>query len=101
MSEIPVSFHPDAVAEADAAVAWYAIRSPRAAERFLAELECCVQAIVDSPERWPVFKYGARKITFRRFPYLVIYRVVPEQIQILAVAHGKRRPGYWRDRTAN
>jgi hypothetical protein len=33
-----------------------------------------------------------------RFPYAVVYRDQPERIEIVAVANGARRPGYWRDR---
>jgi hypothetical protein len=35
------------------------------------------------------------KFIFRRFSYAVIYRVVDVTIQVVAVAHGRRRPGYW------
>jgi hypothetical protein len=34
----------------------------------------------------------------RRFPYLIVFREGMEGIEIVAVAHGRRRPGYWRDR---
>jgi toxin ParE1/3/4 len=33
-----------------------------------------------------------------RFPYLVIFLEADAAIQLVAVAHGKRRPGYWRKR---
>jgi hypothetical protein len=34
----------------------------------------------------------------RSFPFSVVYRLRPEEIVILAVAHQKRKPGYWRGR---
>jgi plasmid stabilization system protein ParE len=34
-----------------------------------------------------------------RFPYSVIYAVEPDSILIIAVAHHRRLPGYWKDRT--
>jgi hypothetical protein len=33
-----------------------------------------------------------------RFPFAVVYRELPSVIQVLAVAHGHRRPGYWKTR---
>jgi hypothetical protein len=39
-----------------------------------------------------------RRHRVRRFPYLVFYAVAPEEIRVVAIAHAKRRPGYWRDR---
>jgi hypothetical protein len=34
----------------------------------------------------------------RRFPFVIIFREAAVRIEILAIAHGRRRPGYWRDR---
>jgi toxin ParE1/3/4 len=42
--------------------------------------------------------HGTRKYLLRRFPYAVIYRVTDEAIEVVAVAHGRRRPGYWKTR---
>jgi hypothetical protein len=39
-----------------------------------------------------------RRAPFQHFPYSVIYEVRADALVILAVSHGKRRPGYWRDR---
>jgi hypothetical protein len=33
-----------------------------------------------------------------RFPYQIVYRRRPDEIVIVAVAHVKRKPGYWKDR---
>ncbi len=94
-----VRFHPEAVDEAEAALAWYAERSEQAAFRFLAELEGVLGQIPEAPERWPQFDGPARRMLMRHFPYAVIYREAGEVIEILAVAHGRRRPGYWKKRS--
>jgi len=99
MSRIPVAFHPEALAEAEAAVRWYAERSVRAAERFLKVLEDAVEQVVAAPSRWGSSSEGTRRVILQHYPYLLIYRVLPDRIEILAVAHGRRRPGYWRIRT--
>ncbi|SRR5712691_3377786 len=93
-----LEFHPQALQEAENAVAWYAERSMRAAERFVEEMEVAAAAIGEAPERWSRFDGEARRMFLRRYPYVVIYRVLTNRIQVLAVAHGRRRPGYWRER---
>jgi hypothetical protein len=37
-------------------------------------------------------------MVLHHFPYFVVFRELPSKIQIIAVAHAKRRPGYWRGR---
>jgi plasmid stabilization system protein ParE len=99
MSGKPVEFHPEALSEAEAAVAWYGERSLRAGEAFVSDLERGVAAISEAPHRWPRFEAGCRRFPLRRLPYLLIYREKPSSIEVLAVAHGRRRPGYWRPRS--
>jgi len=93
-----VEFHPEAIAEARAAYQWYAERDLSAANAFIAELDRAISQVQSAPERWPVHLHGTKRYLFRRFPYGVIYRVTETAIQVLAVAHGRRRPGYWRTR---
>ena len=93
-----VEFHPEAAQEAQAATEWYLLRSVRAAEGFVRELERAVGSVADAPDRWPIFIEGTRRFLLRRFPYSVVYRVSRDSLQIVAVAHARRRPGYWRPR---
>jgi toxin ParE1/3/4 len=95
---LAVEFHDDARAEVLAAHAWYVARSPAAADAFIVELERAVELICDAPEAWSPHLYGTRKHVFRRLPYSVIYRIVGETLEVIAVAHQRRRPGYWRGR---
>jgi hypothetical protein len=37
-------------------------------------------------------------VRLTRFPYLVVYREDATRILVVAVAHEKRKPGYWRKR---
>ena len=90
--------HPEAIAEPRAAYRWYAEQNPSAAIAFMTELDHAISEIETSPERWPVHLHGTRKFLFRRFPYAVIYRITERDLQVIAVAHGRRRPGYWRSR---
>jgi len=77
---------------------WYHTRSPRAAAQFLAEIDRATLLIRESPTVWAAFEAGTRRCTLKRFPYGIIYREVGDDLQVIAVAHQKRRPGYWRSR---
>jgi toxin ParE1/3/4 len=94
----PLEVHPEAVLEAQAAYRWYSNRNHAAAAAFLAELERAVELISASPTRWPIHLHGTRRFLLRRFPFGVVYRELGETLQIVAVAHGRRKPAYWKDR---
>jgi len=40
----------------------------------------------------------ARRVPLRRFPYFVVYREHVDHVEVIALAHTSRRPGYWRSR---
>ncbi|HAP39742.1 MAG TPA: plasmid stabilization protein [Nitrospira sp.] len=96
MPGLSVVFHPAAVEEAQAARQWYAARSQSAADSFLAELDRGIEAVSLAPERWPLFVHDTRRYLFQRFPFQLVYRVVKDSVQVVALAHGRRRPGYWK-----
>jgi toxin ParE2 len=98
MSPSSFAFHPDAIEEALSAARWYRERSPITARRFVAELNQVIDNILEAPYRWPISARGTRKIKLPCFPYLVIYRANDDGVLIVAVAHGHRRPGYWKNR---
>lgn len=89
-----------AQAEVREAFEWYLERSPRAAARFLTEIDRATLLIRETPTVWPSFEGGTRRYVLQGFPYSVIYREIRDHLQVVAVAHGKRRPGYWRSRSA-
>ncbi len=93
-----ISIHPAALEEAEAAARWYRERSPRAAARFVEEIEQVIDRILAAPQRWQRGPNGTRKVKLPCFPFLIIYREANGAVQILAVVHGRRRPGYWKTR---
>ena len=93
-----IFFHPAAEEEYAAAVDWYFERSQRAAEFFADEVSGAVEQVRGSAVRFPPFTSGTRRALLRRFPYFLVFRETQSGIQILAVAHAKRRPGYWKRR---
>jgi plasmid stabilization system protein ParE len=98
MPEHPLQILAEALAEIASARAWYEARNPRAAADFMAEIDEAIEQIIHSPRRWPTSIAGTRRYPLRGFPYAVVYLQAGDAIRIVAVAHGSRRPGYWRDR---
>ena len=98
MSHLPIRLHPTALEEAEAATNWYRQRSVRAAELFLDELDRAVTQLQTDATQFPEYLFGTRRLLLRRFPYLVIFRLTKTAIEVIAIAHGRRRPGYWRER---
>jgi toxin ParE1/3/4 len=92
-------FHQDATAEYDAAFDWYLERSADAALRFDAEVDRALAQIIHAPQRWAAGPYSTRRFLLRQFPFTLIYRERPSgDIEIVAVAHTSRKPGYWKAR---
>ena len=96
--------HPEAAAEFDAAVAWYEDREPGVGERLIDRAETAREDIAAWPDSWPVFPGWTRKKPVvrtrgvRGFPYRIVYVTTSTEIVIVAYAHERRRPGYWRHR---
>ncbi len=95
----PVEFHEDAAAEAVAAVTWYTERSADAGTAFAAALNHAVGLIEAAPDRWPVAHGDVRRVHLARFPFTIFYRSRNEVTQVLAIAHQRRKPGYWKGRS--
>lgn len=98
MPRAAVRLHPAAAEEAEAAYRWYAERSSAAAHGFREELRHAVEAVAEAPNRWPRYGARVRRYVFPRFPFSLVYRLHGDEVEVIAVAHGKRRPGYWRSR---
>jgi toxin ParE1/3/4 len=86
-----------AQAELDEAADYYADRaSPRIAQAFLDDFEHARNRLAEFPEIGKSISKRLRILSFRHFPYSVIYRLLADTLVIQAIAHQRRRPGYWR-----
>jgi hypothetical protein len=65
---------------------------------FLNEVEHAVMEIKQHPKAAPLILKSIRRRLIRRFPYSLMYSIVENTVQILAIANQKRRPFYWRGR---
>jgi plasmid stabilization system protein ParE len=88
----------DAAGDFENAYRWYAERSEPAAERFSKAVEKALQEIATQPKTWPSVSRRARFYKLNRYPYCVFYRTTRTTIYVVAIRHGRRRPGYWKRR---
>jgi plasmid stabilization system protein ParE len=95
---VRVEFHPEARDEFVAAVEYYDIAVSGLGDRFLIAIRRTIDLALAHPEAGTP-RGTARRLLVAGFPYDVVYRVRDDVLDILAVAHHHRRPGYWRRRT--
>ncbi len=92
----PLTIHSDAEAELRSAATYYESQRDGLGREFLREFDAATVWIQQNVEAHPeTIDRQPRKRRLARFPYTVHYAVLDEMIWIAAVAHQKRRPGYW------
>lgn len=93
-----VILHPAAFKEFQKAFRWYHRRSRSAALRFNQEIQTALQRIAATPDSFPRIADNCRHLLLKRYRYEIVYRLFNDAIHVLAIAHGSRRPGYWKRR---
>lgn len=83
------------------AVAYYAeTMGSRSALRFVRAVQHTIECIAEAPRSFPVIgpSKRLRRARVLRYPHSVVYVVASDEVRIVAVAHGRRRPEYWAGR---
>lgn len=80
------------------AVAFYSAETPRLGTEFIDEFEHALDLITSNPRLGTPFEEDTRRKLLRRFPFQIVYEVHTDHILVVAVAHERQRPGYWRNR---
>lgn len=94
-----VSTHPLAEEELTSGAVFYANRvNPTLGDDFIAEFERSVALLRQYPQIGSPWRGALRRLPIRRFPYSIVYFQSGDVLRIVAVAHQKRKPGYWRGR---
>lgn len=89
-------FHPEAEVEHLESVAYYEERQPGLGASYLAEFESALEQVCEAPGRYPIEQRpDIRRIRLPRFPFTVLFREFGGVVQVLAIAHHRRRPLYW------
>ena len=91
-----VSVSPEADRElTEGAVYYLSEGNAEVALAFLAEYERVLELLGTHPALGAPWRSGRRRFPVRKFPYSVVYYIRGEEVRIVALAHHRRKPGYW------
>ncbi|MGH7778377.1 MAG: type II toxin-antitoxin system RelE/ParE family toxin [Candidatus Binataceae bacterium] len=98
-----IELHAEAIRELDDAAHWYEAQRPGLGTAFLREVSRAFDVVAENPRMWSIWpgwraRPQVRRFILNRFPFSIAYIAWRQRVLILAVAHGRRRPGYWRAR---
>jgi len=94
----PIDYLPGARRDFDESFDWYSERSTEAALRFADAVDAALGKVAADPTRFVTLDGVHRECPVKKFPFRIVYRVVDNRVLVVAIAHAKRRPGYWRER---
>jgi plasmid stabilization system protein ParE len=92
------SFHEEAEKEFFAAIEYYEECQPGLGLRFSEEVHASIEKICSYPYAWTAVDPETRRCLTNKFPYGILYRIVENNIRIMAVMHLHRKPDYWKNR---
>jgi plasmid stabilization system protein ParE len=89
--------------EARAAALWYDDQRAGLGGEFLATLDAAIKRIGEDPQTGSRLETlpdapNVRRLQLRRFPFLIVYEIAGDEVRIVAIAHSRRRPNYWKGR---
>jgi len=91
-----------ALYEFEEAVSYYDAIGFSLGDNLTDEIEKAIRRIIEDPERYPKIVGNVRRCLLKRFPYGICYKTVRGNMGlIIAVAHLKREPNYWKERIKN
>lgn len=93
-----VVVHPESIADLLEAISYYDEISSELSEDLIEHYRSCIKQLTSNPRIYPSFYTKYRKINLERFPYKIVFRIQVDTIHIVAFAHHKRKPSYWRSR---
>jgi toxin ParE1/3/4 len=96
-----VVYHRLAASELIESARFYERRTPLLGDAFLTEVDDAVTRFIRAPLRAKRGAHDTRSLKTKRFPFRIVILQQPDRFWIVAVAHLKRRPGYWGRRLAN
>lgn len=94
-----IRWYPEAQSEAAEAARFYREKQPGLEQRFLDILDDALHRIRRRPQLYPKIVSEVHQCKLPRFPYGIIYRTKLDAIEILAIMHLRREPGYWKSRS--
>lgn len=95
---LQIEIHPEVYNELEQAWSWYEDRARGLGIKFLDEVDRAINTIQQFPNTWPPYFEATRRFLLHRFPFAIVYRHKKNKIQVFALMHLRRKPGYWKER---
>ena len=92
-------YHPLFDCDVREAAGWYDRRSSGLGDAFVEVVRQSTAEIIADPQRFAFSPAGCRYVRVPRFPYVVLFDVVDDELLMLAVLHTARSMEKWRERT--
>jgi len=93
-----IKYLPGAQDDYQGAVDYYDLVDFEIGDLFILEVEGAERRLLEFPEIGSSVDHIHRKLFFDKFPYSLIYRIEPDVVLIIAIAHSKRKPDFWQNR---
>jgi len=93
-----VLFHPEAKNEMIDAARYYDVQKQGLGRRYLTAVQATIRRIQQVPGSFPKLDESIRRGRVERFPLGIIFREMDDHIEIIAIIHFRRQPGYWKKR---
>ena len=79
---------------------WYDQRRPGLGLELLGAIERALARIAEFPEPAEIWSPGSgyRRLVLDRFLFVVVFEIRGADVEVAALAHARREPGYWRKR---
>ena len=95
---LPIDLLPGARRDFDESFDWYAERSGHTARRFTEAVDAALEKVAGMPTQFSSTDGVHRECPVKKFPFRIVYRLIDQRVIVVAIAHAKRQPGYWRNR---
>jgi plasmid stabilization system protein ParE len=92
---LPYEFDPQAIDDIATARDWYEEQRPNLGEKFFDQVLRTIRGIREHPMAAPEVEPGIRATRCGKYPYRLYFRIINNQIQVLAVYHTARDPKRW------
>ena len=93
-----IEFHPQAIHEIREAIEWYRQRNEDTGQELRALTKAAEELIRRSPHSCAAYLHDTRGYRFQKFPFILVFVIPDDRISFVAMAHTRRKPGYWRQR---
>lgn len=77
---------------------WYDEQQEGLGQEFIESITEFCYSLLDFPEKYRKVEGKTHLAVLPRFPYCIYFDVLPDQVRIVAVVHGKRHPSVWKKR---